>query len=770
MTDQTKMPSNVGALEGHQVKQIQTRPILALAQKMGNEKPNYLAPDFSMIEKSFADHKNFVLWKAVYSARSRKWTKVPKKQNGKNASSTDISTHIDLQAAKEAFQAYPDKFDGIGIVFIEGDNTCGIDLDKVISDDGEIEPWADEIRNRFKGTYIEKSVSGNGYHIICKGVVPHCGKGGLENRLEMYDKERYFTLTGHLAGEVATVTDQQENIDWLYATHFKDKHELASDVKIIDPVAAGASCSSSIGNDDEILQRCNARAEFVKLFRGDWQGDTYPSQSEAEQALCNKLSYYTIEHDQIDRLFRKSGLMRDKWDRSDYRQETINKAINGDAAKMGIEARTVLLPLSLDIPIDEPHKIFHPNQMKWKEDKTTGEMIFSNACGTTENLGRLANAYGLKVRYNEMSKSVEITMHGLAIEGDLAASKGLSILSDLATINNYPRSHVAENIEGLAHSDTYHPAVDWIRSRAWDKVSRIDALFATLILADPTKEKTSYILFRKWLIGAASIITGKINKFEHVLVLVDTKGGIGKTRWFDKLCPSEFRSGGVSLDVNNKDSVIMVVSKSFVELGEIDSTFKKSAIEALKAFLSKSEDELRRPYGKTFNKYQRRTAFLGTVNDIKFLQDSTNNRRFWPVEVSNVNYQHRIDMQQVWAECEYLAEQGEIHYLTPAENQMIAIHNETFKAIDPIEELIKSEYSFDDSERSRRLTCTDIAKEIGYQHPTRSQLSIIGKVLQNMKIKCTPSKGLSRYHMPLHKTDVFFSSYRQIEGDYSDLI
>jgi predicted P-loop ATPase len=205
-------------------------------------------------------------------------------------------------------------------------------------------------------------------------------------------------------------------------------------------------------------------------------------------------------------------------------------------------------------------------------------------------------------------------------------------------------------------------------------------------------------------------------------------------------------------------------------LGEIGSTFKKSETEALKAFLSKSEDELRRPYGATFNKYQRRTAFFGTVNDIKFLQDSTNNRRFWPIEVSSVNYQHNIDMQQVWAECEYLAEQGEISYLTQAENQMIAIHNETFKAVDPIEELIRSNYDFEGCKNLRRVTCTDIAIEIGYRHPSKSQVSNVGKVLQNMEIKCTSSKGLSRYYMPHHKANPYVPDYLFVKDDFLDLV
>lgn len=764
---ENKMRPNPGGIGRKEKQTLKANRSLPPAQKIGNPKPTYLAPVFENIEKAFADHNNFVLWRAKQDPKSGKWTKPPIQANGRSASSTNDATHTDLQSAIIAclVDRVGVAVDGLGYVFMQGGNTCGIDLDHVIDSNGEIETWAGEVLEKFKGTYIEKSVSGDGFHIFCKGVAPHCGKAGPANRLEMYDKARYFTLTGHLAGDVASLTDQQAAIDWLHAAYFIEKGKDKAEAKTSAPAAANAPQNESFGTDEEILQICNSKTEFVKLYQGDYEG--YPSQSEADQALCNKLSYYTIDAEQINRLFQGSGLMRDKWDRDDYRENTIAKAINSDAARHGIEARTVHLPLSVNLPIAEPHKIYHPAQINWKKEKS-GERTFSSAKGTAKNLKCLLNAYSVKLRYNEMTKGVEVTGQGDAIKGDLAASVSLSMVQDLAEINSYPVKKVEGHIDTVAHSDTYHPAADWVRSRPWDGTSRIDELFATLELAEPTQKQTSYLLFRKWLIGAVSILTGKTTIFEHVLVFVDPLGGIGKTRWFAALCPSDFRATGISLDVNNKDSVLIAVSKWLVELGEIGSTFKKSDMEALKAFLSKSEDELRPAYGRTRNKYQRRTAFFGTVNDIKFLTDSTNNRRFWPIEVSNVNYLHTIDMQQLWAECEHLAEQGEIHYLTPQENEMMAIHNEDFKTVDPIEELIRARYDFDNLAHTRRMATTEIAREIGYPQPTRAQVSTIGKTLNALKIRKTASKGLSRYYMPPFKHGISDDAPSQSDDTFED--
>lgn len=63
-----------------------------------------------------------------------------------------------------------------------------------------------------------------------------------------------------------------------------------------------------------------------RLFNGDISG--YPSQSEADLALCRHLAFWT-QHDKerVDCLFRRSKLMREKWDKEEYRRRTIQKAL-----------------------------------------------------------------------------------------------------------------------------------------------------------------------------------------------------------------------------------------------------------------------------------------------------------------------------------------------------------------------------------------------------------------------------------------------------------
>ena len=74
-----------------------------------------------------------------------------------------------------------------------------------------------------------------------------------------------------------------------------------------------------------------ARERVASLWAGEWE-QSYDSQSEADIALCNYLAFWTgKDAEQMDRLFRRSGLMRDKWDRaqsgSTYGAITVQRAI-----------------------------------------------------------------------------------------------------------------------------------------------------------------------------------------------------------------------------------------------------------------------------------------------------------------------------------------------------------------------------------------------------------------------------------------------------------
>jgi len=215
---------------------------------------------------------------------------------GRPASTTDPRTWSDFQTAirKEATGG----FGGVGFVFSIDDPFTGIDLDHCRDPEaGVITPQAQEIITALN-SYIEISPSGTGVHVIVKACLPAGGRRRVGNH-EFYSDGRYFTTTGdHLDGTPTTIEDRQEQLNAVTTRIFPEKKN------------GNSRRTERITHltDDEILQAATTARN----------GDRF----------SNFLAFYTgNDAGRIDELLRQSGLMRDKWEREDYRERTIHAAI-----------------------------------------------------------------------------------------------------------------------------------------------------------------------------------------------------------------------------------------------------------------------------------------------------------------------------------------------------------------------------------------------------------------------------------------------------------
>jgi len=433
--------------------------------------------------------------------------------------------------------------------------------------------------------------------------------------------------------------------------------------------------------------------------------------------------------------------------RPDYQaSETLDAAIAGAVATQSSfqHVRDNDRP-DRNTPLSDPLSVFHRLQVKVKISKETGSEYLDEARGTAENLARLVQAYDMRVRYNQLSHDLEVWEGSTRITGDLARNAQLSVVEDICRINKYPYSVASSHFERLGMADAYNPALEWVEGKVWDGVERMEELFGCLTLARPEHRPQARALFQKWFVGAVALLAGITDEFSHALVFVDEAGGEGKTRFFRSWCPHAYRIDGQLLDPRDKDSVMLVTSNWLVELGELDATFKKSDIAQLKAFLSKNRDDLRPPYARATNTYQRRTAFIGTVNQLDFLVDDTNNRRFWPIQVGAVRHDHSIDMQQVWAECLVRARQGERYWLSREENRAIGDYTDDFRVQSGLEERLFLAYD-SDVPATRWITATEVLAELGILGGTRSDQTRVG-ILLRKRFKFMKGK-LSTYNLP----------------------
>jgi putative DNA primase/helicase len=266
--------------------------------------------DSSNIPAELRSLPQWVLWKA--EPRGGRVSKVPYRLDGRRASSTDPDDWTGFESACQAYVSGQGRHSGVGFVFTATDNICGVDLDHVIGGDGQTEPWVSRMVAAFD-SYTEYSVSGQGLHIFARGAIPE----GSRHRLapvEIYDRGRFFTVTGRPYGEPKPLSDAQPEIDRLLKWMKPDGPRPQKAPPRVSPCP----------DDRKLLNKMASRKngyKFARLWRGD-TSDYGGDDSRADLALLSMLLFWTRgDEARADTLFRQSGLSRDKWTkRPDYRE------------------------------------------------------------------------------------------------------------------------------------------------------------------------------------------------------------------------------------------------------------------------------------------------------------------------------------------------------------------------------------------------------------------------------------------------------------------
>ena len=263
----------------------------------------------------------WVCWR--YAVRDGKTTKIPVNvHTGGNAATNAPSTWSTFETALAYYHEHDTYVSGVGLV-VAGTDLVGVDLDHCIGDDLTIAPWALPIV-RALDSYSEVSPSGTGLRIFAHGVKP--GRREKRNGVELYDRTstRFLTFTGkHLPGTPLELREVTAELAVVYADVFGP-----------DPAPPVKREAQPVDVDDRGLLALAIQAKNGADFAALWSGDKlkhHKSVSEADLALCCHLAWWTGgDETRIDRLFRQSGLMRDKWDRAgaSYGARTIAKALS----------------------------------------------------------------------------------------------------------------------------------------------------------------------------------------------------------------------------------------------------------------------------------------------------------------------------------------------------------------------------------------------------------------------------------------------------------
>lgn len=263
-------------------------------------------------------YPSWVVWGAPGSTGDER--KIPySARRGTPASVTDATTWSDFETAAAFANQFG--FEGLGFVLSSNDPFAFIDLDDPEGDPLVVAQQT-AIFERFK-SYAEISPSGKGLHIIVQADIP---RGRRRNKIEIYSRARYMTVTGNVYRSAHIMPLQQEAERLFVELGGVEPEKTILEEDDIEEFT-----------DEEILERARSARngeKFELLFVGKWE-ELYPTQSEADFALINILAFYSKSKTQIVRLYHKSGLVvrqpgkdPNKAYRRDYLEWMLNRCFD----------------------------------------------------------------------------------------------------------------------------------------------------------------------------------------------------------------------------------------------------------------------------------------------------------------------------------------------------------------------------------------------------------------------------------------------------------
>lgn len=222
---------------------------------------------------------------------------------------------------------------------------------------------------------------------------------------------------------------------------------------------------------------------------------------------------------------------------------------------------------------------------------------------------------------------------------------------------------VGRSVGAVAREHRIHPVRAYLDALQWDRTPRIETWATRYLGAEPTD--LVHAMGSLWLISAAARIYRPGVKADHMLILEGEQGARKSTAlkilagedWFTDELP----------DLGSKDAAIHMQGVWIVEIAELDA-IGRAEVSRIKAFLTRTTDRFRPPYGRHTVEIKRQCVFAGTVNPDTYLRDETGNRRFWPIRCGEIDIEAlRRDRDQLWAEAVTRFKGGAIWWLEDKE-------------------------------------------------------------------------------------------------------
>jgi hypothetical protein len=330
--------------------------------------------------------------------------------------------------------------------------------------------------------------------------------------------------------------------------------------------------------------------------------------------------------------------------------------------------------------------------------------------------GKLEFQYFGKKKWNVMNDFIENSMLRECLKG--------RIKTNLSSLRNLLYSDFCQLFNPFEDYFYNLPSYD-------EKTDYITELANTITT---TKQDLWQQCFKKWIVAMVGcVLDDKI--INHTVIVFSGKQGLGKTTWVEKLVPKQLKEYLFSgtINPNNKDTLVQLAECMLINLDELEN-LNRSEIGSLKEIITKTQIRMRKAYGHNNETMPRRASFAGSVNTAQFLNDSTGSRRFLCFELEGIQYQHEVNIDDVFSQALYLFKSGFRHWFDQEEIKNITENNEQYQLRSPEEELLLT--WFEPVERSKAntfLNTSQIAAKLAEKAKitiTDSTINKLGKALK----------------------------------------
>nr|DAD95893.1 MAG TPA: replicative DNA helicase [Siphoviridae sp. ctGMq5] len=247
----------------------------------------------------------------------------------------------------------------------------------------------------------------------------------------------------------------------------------------------------------------------------------------------------------------------------------------------------------------------------------------------------------------------------------------------------------ALDIHAATHA--FNEVQDYIKKLVWDGIPRLDTLFIDYLGAEDDPVGYTRAVCRKAFTAAVARAMDPGCKYDCMLILCGAQG-LGKSTILDKMSRGWFNDSIRTFE--GKEASELLQGVWLVEVAELDA-FRRTDVARIKQFLSLRADRYRAAYGRNVKELPRCCVFFGTCNQMDFLQDTTGNRRFWPVDVGEQPHTKNVwqnltpdTVDQIWAEAKMRWMMGEQLYLTGEVEKEAQNRQESHREASPREGLI----------------------------------------------------------------------------------